>query len=113
MQSHSDLVQILADMRDGDALIDMNDKLNEMVHGVLETGKAGEFTLKLKVSPAKHSMTEGVLEVAVAYAVTTKVPELSIPEALFFVTKDQTLTRTNPKQAALFAQVQEDIRANG
>lgn len=103
------LLDVLTDMRDGAVLMDCNEKFSQMVAAVLDTGKGGEITLKIKVKPSKVSMksNEGVIEVELEHAITAKVPELPVGKAIFFVTEDQRLSRSNPKQDELFREPKE------
>lgn len=98
------LLEVLTDMRDGAVLLDCNEKFSAMVTGVLETGRAGEMTLKFKVTPSKISMksNEGVLEVEIAHEINSKVPELPVGKSTFFVHTDGRLSRHNEKQDELF-----------
>lgn len=104
------LLDVLTDMRDGAVLMDCNEKFSQMVAAVLETGKGGEIKLTIKVKPSKVSMknNEGVIEVELEHAITTKVPELPVGKAVFFVTDDQRLSRNNPKQEEMFRQMKEE-----
>ena len=110
----TDLLQFILDMRSGQVAQDCNEKFNEVLTGVLETGAAGELTITLKIEPAKLGMGGCVLEVKASHKLKTKVPELEIGAAMFYVTKDGRLTRDDPAQTAMFAepQPQEVKRGN-
>lgn len=79
------------DMRDGQLLGMLSDKLNDVVEAVQEHGKAGELTLKLVIKP------NGDDAVTVSPKVTVKAPEATVGDAIFFVSGGN-LVRRNPRQ---------------
>jgi hypothetical protein len=109
----TDLLQVLLDMRSGAVAADCNEKFNEVLSAVLETGGKGELNLKLMLKPSKLGMGGAVLEVETSHELKTKKPELEIGKAFFFVTKDGTLTRDDPAQTAMFAteETRQNVRA--
>lgn len=70
-------------------------KLGEVVDAVIETGKKGELTLKIKI--AKNG--EG--SVKLDTDITSKVPEPTIPSSIFFATSGGSLRKDNPNQPKL------------
>ena len=84
----TDLVGLLMEMRGGRVAADCNEKFNEMLTGVLETGGKGEFTLKIKCEPSKMGIGGAVLEVETEHECKLKKPELRVGKSVFFVTKD-------------------------
>ena|ERR1044071_8439856 len=103
----SDLLSVLLDMRNGQVAADCNQKFNEVLSGVQETGGKGELTIKLFVRPAKMGMGGTVVEVEMSHECKVKKPELEIGRSVFFVTKDGKLTRDDPAQTAMFAAEEE------
>lgn len=74
---------------------DANDKLQELVKAVDQTGKSGTLTITLSVRKA----TAGAL--AVKGKVTAKVPAEPEMEALLFPTPDGNLLTEDPRQQKL------------
>jgi hypothetical protein len=98
----TDLLNVLMEMRGGAVATDCNQKFNEVLLAVLETGKKGELTIKLSVKPSKFAIGGTVLEVETNHECKLKKPELAVGQSLFFVTKDGILTRNDPTQTAMF-----------
>ena len=107
----TDLLQVLLDMRSGAVAADCNEKFNEVLQAVIETGGSGELNLKLKLKPSKLGMGGAVLEVQASHELKTKKPELEIGNAFFFVGKDGTLTREDPAQTVMFEEVNKNVGA--
>ncbi len=106
----TDLLQILLDMRNGKVAMDCNEKFNEVLNAVLQTGGKGELTIKLFVKPSKMGMGGAVIEVETEHEAKMKKPELAIGRSFFFVTPDGDLTRDDPDQAKMFEEVQAEIK---
>lgn len=98
----TDLLSFLTDMRGGAVAIDLNQKFNEVVKSVLDTGGKGTLTIELNLEPSKMGVGGMVLEVSSEHKCKLKKPELPIGKATFFVTKDGTLTRHDPNQTSMF-----------
>lgn len=109
-QKQTDLLQCLLDMRNGQVAADCNEKFNQVLRGVLETGGKGELTIKLSVKPAKFGLGAAVLEVETSHECKMKKPELEIGKSVFFVTKEGTLTRDDPAQSAMFEMLPQEVR---
>jgi len=107
----TDLLQCLLDMRNGQVAADCNTKFNEVLRGVLETGGKGELTIKLSIKPAKFGLGAAVLEVETSHECKVKKPELEIGKSVFFVSKEGTLTRDDPAQAAMFQMETQEVRS--
>ncbi|MBF0165550.1 MAG: hypothetical protein HQM01_13800 [Magnetococcales bacterium] len=84
----------LADLRKGKTLGELDTRLRELVQAVRESGKPGQLTLVLKITPSKG--LDDVLNVT--DAVTAKIPEHDRGASLFFATPDNTLVRNQPRQ---------------
>ena len=111
----TDLLQVILDMRSGQVAQDCNNKFNDVLSAVLDTGGKGELTIKILVEPSKFGMGRAVLEVQATHECKTKKPELAIGKSLFFVTRDGALTREDPEQTAMFDLESEkkEVRQNG
>ena len=99
----TDFVNLVMEMRGGAVATDLNNKFNEMLTAVLETGGKGELTIKIKAAPSKMGLGGAVLEVETEHECKMKKPELAVGKAFFFVTKEGDLTRDDPAQTAMFA----------
>jgi hypothetical protein len=98
----TDLLQIMLDMRNGQVAADCNQKFNEVLKAVLDTGGKGDLTIKLSIRPAKMGMGGAVIEVETEHECKLKKPELQVGRSTFFVTKEGDLTREDPDQVAMF-----------
>jgi ribosomal protein S28E/S33 len=81
--------EFLNEHRGGALDIELAETLDEVVDAVLRTGKAGDVTLKLKVSK------NGDMMVAIMDDVNGKIPVLDEPR-LYWRGTDGRLTRDNP-----------------
>jgi hypothetical protein len=97
----TDLLQVLADMQQGQVLCDCNEKFNELLKAVEDTGGKGELTIKVFVKPAKFALGGGVLQMELEHEAKTKLPELAVGSSLFFVKADGDITRNHPDQEVL------------
>ena len=97
----TDLLQTLLDMRNGQVAADCNQKFNEVLQSVLETGGKGELVIKLLINPSKFAMGGAVVEVETEHETKMKKPELKVGKATFYVTKDGRLTREHPDQTSM------------
>lgn len=100
----TDLLQTLLDMRNGAVASDCNEKFNEVLKAVLDTGGKGELSIKIFIRPSKMGMGAAVIEVETEHECKMKKPELGIGRSIFFVTKEGTLTRNDPAQEAMFGE---------
>lgn len=103
----TDLLNLLVSMRSGKVIADCNDKFNEVLSAVLDTGQKGEFAVKISIKPSKFGMGGIVVEVETEHDIKTKVPELAIGRSVFFVGNDGALTREDPEQSAMFEEETE------
>lgn len=103
----TDLLQVMLDMRGGQVAADCNQKFNDVLKAVLETGGKGELLIKLMVKPSKMGMGGAVIEVETAHECKLKKPELEVGRSFFFVTKAGDLTREDPAQTAMFEVIEE------
>lgn len=87
----------LTEQRNGLLHAELSDALNELVAAVNLTGKGGAVVLKVSVKPA--AKVSGA--VVVTDDVLLKKPAGDRGDALYFVTKDNNLSRENPAQPRL------------
>jgi hypothetical protein len=95
---------VIRDIRKGRVVEAASDQLAEVVRGVLDTSKAGELTLKLTIKP----QGKGDNAVIVSAKLSAKVPQASLPDALFFADIDGDLLRDDPTQSRMFADATGD-----
>lgn len=98
----TDLLQFLLDMRNGKVATDCNQKFNDVLDAVIDTGGKGELNIKLKIEPSKFAIGGIVVEVEAEHEIKSKIPELKIGKATFFVNKEKQLTRNDPGQESMF-----------
>lgn len=99
----TDILGVLLDMRSGQVASDCNNKFNEVLKAVIDTGGKGELTIKLLIKPSRMGMGGAVIEVETEHECKLKKPELQIGRSVFFVTAEGDLTRTDPGQEQMFA----------
>ena len=94
MSANHDLnfLQFIQTFRRGDLLDDCNQKLNELMEALGNTGKNGSFSLKFDF---KHNKA-GQLEVTPAASI--KKPIRDVQPGIYFVSDDNRLTRRDPRQ---------------
>lgn len=97
--------ETLREIRAGNCLDELSVHLNDLVAAVRNTGKAGDVTLKLKISPAGSGKVEAI---QVDDTITLRMPELPKPSTLFFTTEDNNLSRIDPRQKEMVLRVAED-----
>lgn len=97
---NSSILMALGRQDAGLALERMDDALSQVLHAVMQTGKAGSLTITLKVTPNGGQ----AVKMSMDYKAVT--PKLANAEAFYFVTPDNTLSRDAPKTELpnLFAQ---------
>lgn len=89
---------VLRDHRGGKLVDHLSSKLDEVVQAVRRTGKSGELTLKLKITPTKGE--DDLVDVVPNCKVT--LPEPDLAKALFYVSDEGDLLRSNPNAPGLF-----------
>lgn len=101
------ITDILREIRKGKAVDLASQRMAEIVQAVDETGKPGELTITIKVKPEKGGGSQKVIQVGVK----AKIPEVDLPEGVFFSDQDGDLHRTDPAQNEMFADARD--RAEG
>lgn len=89
---------VLRDIRKGKVVDACSEELAEVVRAVLDTDKAGKFTLELTVKPQGR----GELSIVLLAKIATKVPQADLPDAIFYTDLDGGLHRDDPNQRELF-----------
>lgn len=104
------ITDILAQIRKGAAVAEGTDQMAELVKACLVTGKAGEITIKLKVTPEKGVASRNSISSAqfeVAATITSKPPKLPIPTGIFFGNVEGDLLRDDPDQRPIFGDAED------
>ena len=90
-------VNMLAGMKRGAVLSDLDDTLKEVLLAINDTGKAGEVVLKIKITPDGKSDVDSPMY-AVTETIAVKKPRKSRGVAKFFGDEDGNLMRNDPRQ---------------
>ena len=88
-------IQLITEHRQGDLEADLSRRLLEVLEGIREYGGKGKLTLSLGFSLDKHGM------VSVDAKTDHKAPEKGVKPAVYWLTDDLTLTRSDPRQRDL------------
>lgn len=96
------ITDILREYRNGRAADVASQKLAELVQAVDETGKGGTLTITFKVKPEKG----GGSQKTIACEVKAKMPDLDLPEAVFFSDGEGSLHRSDPQQREMFKEAE-------
>lgn len=99
------LPDVLGLVRGGYALHDASKKLAEVIQAVKATGKPGEVTLTIKITPDKTDDRIFTLKPSVK----CKVPEKGYAEGHVFLAPDGRITKEDPAQLDML----EEKRAQG
>ncbi len=86
--------QVMAALRNGMTQEELNDTMQEVVEAVKEHRKAGEITIKLKITPNADT-------VFVSDTITAKKPEPERSKTIFFTDDHGNLLRRDPNQHEL------------
>jgi hypothetical protein len=92
------ITDIMREVRRGRGVELASDMLAEVVRAVGESGKKGSVTIKLTVSPEDG----GGSQRNISMSVTSSVPRVSIPDAVFFADEEGDLHRSDPDQGEMF-----------
>ena len=84
----------LREVRSGEVIDDLAEKLQELVQAVQRTGAGGSLSFKLDVKPMKGSTEAGVN----TDDIKLKKPELRSTGTVMFPSVEGNLTRSHPRQ---------------
>jgi len=105
-----DFVTMLMEVQSGEAAMLADRKLQELVQAIRDTAGGGTLTLKMSVKPGKLGMGGSVQTVVATVDVQIKKPELQLGDSIFYVTEEGQLSRSDPRQDALFEMKKEEKR---
>lgn len=85
----------LPEMRFGETVNELTEKMAELVAAVGNTNKGGSLTLTIKLKPA------GCGAIEITDEIKARIPELPRGTSLFFATPKGNLQRNDPRQGEL------------
>lgn len=91
------LMEILTQIRGGQAVEEAGRDLQELVQAVRETGKPGKLTFSITVEPDKTDESVVTLQPDV----TLKIPKRAKAKGIFYMDSHGRLTREDPRQIEL------------
>jgi len=113
-QKVADIISTIVVLDRGRFVVECGRELQELTDAIVETNKAGEIIIKLKVSPSgwkkgtgKPNQFDFQPEVAI------KKPHHDAGKTIFYVTDDNKLTREDPEQTEMFAEQEREANTNG
>lgn len=102
----ADLMNVLMEARNGALAVKLSRDFTKLVEGCVQTNQKGEMHIKLVLLPSKTD--DGAIQISISSDTKLKVPEFGVGSALFFVDDENNLTRTDPRQEALFESEQAE-----
>lgn len=103
-----DILQVLAESQQGQALATINERFREAIAAVLETQSKAVLTIKIGVEPRTQAMGGIVRTVDVKIETDVKRKHFQPGGAIFFVDAEGDLSRDVPDQATLFAAEEQE-----
>jgi len=89
------ILDILKDIRNGDAVFEASTELEKVIAGVKETAKAGKLIITLSIEPLSKG---DVGTVTVKDDCVSRIPKPDKKSSIFFTTDDNRLLRDDPRQ---------------
>lgn len=86
------------DIRRGQFLEDCADELHRVVTSVEETGKPAKLTIEINIKPAGGKAQGAVI---LSDKIKAKLPDLPAGDTILFVTTENNLVATDPRQSKL------------
>jgi hypothetical protein len=93
----TDVVDVLRQVRNGNLVFELSQEMERLVESVRDTRKGGTVTLKLEIKPLKA----GSEALNVSGEVKAKLPRRDQEVSIFYPTRDNTLSRKDPRQMNL------------
>lgn len=103
MSNTRSALAILAEIRNGEAIVEMSEHIKTAIAAVQELGKPAEVTLKITIAPLRKG-AENLIEAPLVFLGETalKLPKVDPEATVFFVDADGNPTRNpNERQQAL------------
>ena len=101
--------QFLVDLNDGSTLAGLTGDLQELLTAVMNTGRTGSMTLKIKVANASKG-GGSVDKITIVADRKLELPKPEQPQDFFWLTEDAEPTRQHPRQHALDLRDAQDER---
>ncbi len=95
---NADFLSFLKEINKGKVALDASLALESIVAAVKETGCKGGLIIKINIDPAGNTKHGEVDQVYIKAQIVQKKPEPAAKPALFFTTRNNTLTRHDPNQ---------------
>lgn len=98
------ILDVLTTLSNGHAHDLADEALREITQAVLDTGKAGTLTIKIEVK------LNGERTVSLSPTISTKTPQHSMGQTIFFAQDNGDLSRSDPQQRDLPLREVEPVR---
>lgn len=99
----TEFYNFLKEFKAGHLDVQLTSKMNELVEAVAKYQREGELTIKIVLKPK----TDGEMMTQIKFKM--KAPERDTIESIMFVTPENNLVDSNPKQPELFNQPVREI----
>lgn len=103
--TYADGILFLGELRDGDCVAELYEKVKNITAACVQTGKKGELILKLSFSP------QG-MQVIIKDDFKEKVPQFTVQPTVMFADSDGNITRRSPRQMSLGDAVKVKTKAD-
>jgi hypothetical protein len=97
-------LNLLDQHQNGSIISDVSEAYRKVVEATQLTGKGGEVTLKIKITPPNKTVSRFI---GIAMEVTTKIPKAPPYISIWYVGNDGELLRDDPNQQKLDLRVVE------
>lgn len=97
MTNNQSFMEVLNSLNKGRTTTELAEGIKKLVAAVKDTGKTGELTFKLKLTP--KGKDDGII--LVDDEIKLKLPERARPTSLFYSTEENQLSRRDPNQLEL------------
>jgi hypothetical protein len=99
MTQSQPFTQFVSEIRRGKALVELSDKLGELVTAVDQHREPGTLTFTVTIKP------DGDGQVTITDTIKAKIPEGKRPPSIFYYDEHGRLSRTDPRQMEISDEV--------
>jgi hypothetical protein len=92
---------LLSGMKRGAVIGDLDESLKELVAAINKSGKAGELTLKLKITPEARANEDDTRQYTITENIGMKKPRKTRGKCTFFGDEEGNLLRDDPNQSEM------------
>lgn len=103
-EGNSHFLMAIGRIDGGHAIEVADERLKDVISAVNRTGKKGEVSVKLVISPNGETGFAGSIKV------TAKAPDVEFGQSFFFMGRDGTLTRTPPNYVQSSLLTEEKVK---